>query len=146
MCTWYLRIGAYFVGSLFMRLNAVWSVADAPVATALPVVAVATGASATDQTAFNLMNKDPTKYAPIRKYHVHIYFVAPCSVPTGGGTVCTGSSDDNGRPIPTLKRIELASNGTMNVISLVEGIENLQVDYGIDGDKDGVPDTTYVAC
>src|SRR5678815_1157397 len=41
--------------------------------TALPVVAVATGASATDQTAFNLMNKDPTKYAPIRKYHVHIY-------------------------------------------------------------------------
>jgi type IV pilus assembly protein PilW len=113
--------------------------------TALPVIAVATGVQANDQAAFVLKNKDPANYAPIRRYHVHIYFVAPCSVPAGGGSVCTGGNDDNGRPIPTLKRIELAANGTMNVVSLVEGIENLQFDYGIDGDKDGVPDTTYVA-
>jgi type IV pilus assembly protein PilW len=45
--------------------------------------------------------------------------------------------------IPTLKRIELTSNGVSSVVSLVEGIENLQLDYGVDADKDGVPDTTY---
>ena len=109
-----------------------------------PIVAVGTGGQAADQATFSLKNKEPTQYAPIRRYHVHIYFIAPCSVPAGGGTVCTGGTDDNGSPIPTLKRIELAANGTMNVISLVEGIENFQVDYGIDTDKDGVPDAGYV--
>ena len=112
--------------------------------TSNPIIAVATGSQAADQAAFTLKNKDPAQYAPIRKYHVHIYFIAPCSVPAGGGSVCTGGSDDNGRPIPTLKRLELAANGTMNVVSLVEGIEDFQVDYGIDTDRDGVPDTTYV--
>jgi type IV pilus assembly protein PilW len=75
---------------------------------------------------------------------VHIYFIAPCSVPAGGGSVCTGSNDDGGSPIPTLKRIELTSNGVMSVVPLVEGIENLQIDYGIDADNDGVPDAAYV--
>jgi len=109
-----------------------------------PLIAVATGAQAGDQAAFPLKNKDVTFFSPIRKYHVHIYFVAPCSVPAGGGAVCTGANDDNGRPIPTLKRIELTSNGVMSVIPLVEGIENFQVDYGIDTDKDGVPDGAYI--
>jgi type IV pilus assembly protein PilW len=73
--------------------------------------------------------------ADIRKYEVHIYFVAPCSLPSGGGTTCTGSADDNGSPIPTLKRLELTSNGTstvMNLVPLVEGIQNLQIEYGLD--------------
>lgn len=73
--------------------------------------------------------------ADIRKYEVHIYFVAPCSLPNGGGTTCTGSADDGGIPIPTLKRLELTSDGTttvMNIVPLVEGIENLQIEYGID--------------
>jgi type IV pilus assembly protein PilW len=110
-----------------------------------PIVGVATGTSAGDQALFTLTNIDvPPQFAPVRRYHVHIYFIAPCSVPTGGGTVCTGATDDNGAPIPTLKRIELTSNGVMSVIPLVEGIENFQVDYGIDADKDGVPDGAYV--
>ena len=118
--------------------------------TAVPIIAKATGAggAATGSTGeagiFTLRNKDTTQIAPVRKYHVHIYFVAPCSVPNGGGSVCTGSADDNGAPIPTLKRIELTSNGVMTVVPLVEGIENLQFDYGIDADKDGVPDAAYV--
>ena len=112
--------------------------------TATPVIAVAIGTQAGDEAAFPLKNKDATTFAPVRKYHLHIYFIAPCSVPAGGGTTCTGANDDNGAPIPTLKRIELAANGTMNVIPLVEGIEDFQVDYGIDADHDGVPDTVYV--
>jgi type IV pilus assembly protein PilW len=98
---------------------------------------------------FTLLNRDATTLAPIRKYHVHIYFVAPCSVPTGGGTVCTGATDDGGRPIPTLKRLELTLNSAGNLdmvlTPLVEGIENLQVDYGLDTDADGAPNGAYVA-
>jgi type IV pilus assembly protein PilW len=112
--------------------------------TATPVIGVGSGVTVTDQGTFPLKNKDPLQFAPIRRYHVHIYFIAPCSVPNGGGTVCTGANDDGGAPIPTLKRIELTSNGVMSTVSLVEGIEDLQFDYGIDADKDGVPDTTYV--
>lgn len=96
---------------------------------------------------FTLFNKDATTPAPIRKYRVHIYFVSPCSVPAGGGTVCTGAADDGGRPIPTLKRLELKKVGSAlgwEITPLVEGIENLQVDYGIDTDGDGAPNGAYL--
>jgi type IV pilus assembly protein PilW len=80
--------------------------------------------------------------APIRLYETHVYFVSPCSVPTGsGGTVCT-ATDDGGNPVPTLKRLELdQTTGTMKITPLVQGIENLQVDYGTDSDGDGSPDS-----
>ena len=106
-----------------------------------------------------IMKKNPATgvidlAADIRKFEVHIYFVAPCSVPNGGGSTCTGASDDNGNPIPTLKRLELTSNGAntiMKIVPLVEGIQNLQIEYGIDDDPnaanlatgligDGAPD------
>ncbi|MBA2350653.1 MAG: PilW family protein [Burkholderiales bacterium] len=96
----------------------------------------------------------------IRKYHVHVYFIAPCSAPNGGGTSCTGAGDDNGRPIPTLKRLELTSDGAntlFRIVPLVEGIENLQLEYGLDVTPaasptnptglpgDGAPDDAYLA-
>jgi len=73
----------------------------------------------------------------IRKYHVHIYFVAPCSVPAGAGDVCTGANDDAGRPIPTLKRLELGidpttGNRAFNIVTISEGIEAFKIEYGID--------------
>jgi len=129
-------------GNIYLQANA-----DSGVA---PVIAVATGNQANDETPplFSLKNKDPGPpliFAPVRRYHVHIYFVAPCSVPADGTSVCVNDgTDDNGAPIPTLKRIELTSTGVMSVIPLVEGIENFQVDYGIDTDKDGVPDGAYI--
>lgn len=80
--------------------------------------------------------------APIRAYEVHIYYVSPCSAPAG--SVCA-SSDDGGHPIPTLKRLELSIDGSgavnMVTVPLVEGIENFQVDYGLDTNGDGSPDT-----
>lgn len=88
-----------------------------------------------DGTPATLFRKDGTSAAEIRKYHVHIYFIAPCSLPAGGGTSCTGSADDSGRPVPTLKRLELTSAGgtaTMKLVPLVEGIENLRVEAGVD--------------
>lgn len=104
----------------------------------------------TAATIFDFCTPQPcvTPAAPIRKYHVHVYFVAPCSMPSGGTAdipLCT-ASDDGGRPMPTLKRLELTLNnaGTataMRMVSLVEGIEMLKIDYGVDSDYEGSPNS-----
>ena len=105
------------------------------------------GTGANTSTAFTLFTKDGTTSAALRKYLVHIYFVSPCSVLATSATTCT-SAADGGKPIPTLKMLELSASGTattMSIIPLVEGIENMQIDYGIDTDGDGVPDGAFVA-
>jgi type IV pilus assembly protein PilW len=76
----------------------------------------------------------PRVAADIRKLHVHVYFIAPCSRWASGRTGCTGAAD-GGTPIPTLKRLELgvgSSGTTMLVRPIAEGIENLQIEYGFD--------------
>jgi len=81
--------------------------------------------------ASTLFLKDGINAAPIRKYVVHIYFVAPCSVGTGTNGVCA-STDDT---IPTLKRLELVSESgatKMKIVPMVEGIEMLKIEYGVD--------------
>lgn len=87
--------------------------------------AAAGGASA---SSFALMQKDclSSNLAPLRKIVQHVYFVSTCNV-CGTDT------------IPTLKMAEYV-NGAMTVTPLVEGIENLQFDYGIDIDGNGSPD------
>ncbi len=82
-----------------------------------------------------ILNRDGVTAAPIQRYLVHIYFVAPCAMPAGGGASCTGAADDDGSPIPTLKRLELSAAGgvaQMSIVSLVAGVENIQFDFGID--------------
>ena len=73
--------------------------------------------------------------ADIRKLHVHIYYVSPCSRPATGQANCTAAAD-GGSPIPTLKRLELgldsAGNAALVVRPIAEGVENLQVEYGFD--------------
>lgn len=64
-------------------------------------------------------------FADIRRYLVHIYFVA--------------NNNEAGDGIPTLKRAELAAND-FTVVPLVDGVENMQIQYGIDNNQDGVPD------
>ena len=86
------------------------------------------------------------KPALLREFIVHIYYVSPCSVMAN--TVTCASTDDGGKPIPTLKMLELSADSTttrMKNISLVEGIENMQIDYGIDTNNDGAPDSLFVA-
>lgn len=109
--------------------------------------------------AFNLIEKrddhsGATVPAGLLPYRVHVYFVSPCDIPTSGDT-CNGADDDGGRPISTLKRLELAAdvggNPVMRLVPLVEGIQNLQIDYGIDqplpgaGTGDGSPDAYTTA-
>ena len=89
--------------------------------------------------AFSLHKKNCTTTADKREYYVHIYFI----------------STDNGagQAIPTLKRLEMTSDLTkcqaappagVNVcwteVPLVEGIEEFQLQYGLDTNGDGNPD------
>lgn len=90
------------------------------------------------------LDEQKTIVAPLRVYHVYIYFLSPCDQPAGGGADCTGQQDDNGHPVPTLKRLELTYTGgsvQWKMVPLVEGIENMQFDYGMDTSGDGYPNS-----
>jgi len=77
--------------------------------------------------SFTAQLKDCATAAPLNKYMVRVYYVSSCNV-------CSPSDS-----IPTLKVAEYVL-GAMTVTPLVEGIQNLQVEYGIDMDNDGGPD------
>ncbi len=60
-----------------------------------------------------------------------VYFVAPCSTGSGVNAMCRAGDDT----IPTLKRLELTVVGgvtALKIVPLIEGIEYLKVEYGID--------------
>jgi type IV pilus assembly protein PilW len=78
------------------------------------------------------MKKDcqTTNLAPLRKVIHRVYFISSCNV-------CSPTSKAD--TTPTLKVAEFV-NGAMTVTPLVEGIEDLQFDYGIDMDGNGAPD------
>lgn len=78
-------------------------------------------------TGFDLRKKDCSTPAELRKYLVRMYYISSCNV-CGSDT------------IPTLKMVEFIG-GEMVTTPMVEGIENLQFDYGIDNNDDGSPDT-----
>lgn len=79
---------------------------------------------ATSSGSFTKHKSDCTATAEVYRYNVHVYFIA--------------NNNESGDGIPTLKRAELGA-GSFSIVPLVEGIENLQIDYGIDSDNDGIP-------
>ena len=89
--------------------------------------------------SFDLVQRDGVTPGKIRKYVVHVYYLSPCSVMSNGSS-CT-SSDDGGTPIPTLRLLEPSGTDSGSV-ALVEGIENMQIDYGVDSYKLGLADAT----
>jgi len=74
----------------------------------------------TNAASFTLHQKDCVTLANQYQYRTNIYFVA--------------NNDNAGDGIPTLKRAELGLGGgnTFSIVPLVEGIENLQIEYGLD--------------
>ena len=90
------------------------------------------------QSGFAMQQKDCASAAPVRQYHVEIYFVSPCSIATGANGACQSTD----QALPTLKRLELRPAGDTTcpvfaqaswcLVPLVEGIENLQIEYGLD--------------
>lgn len=90
----------------------------------------------TDNTALALHRRDCTAtagsgtVAAVRRLQTHIYFIANNNLARDG--------------VPTLKRAEVLSAGAsiaVRIVPLAEGIENLQAEYGLDTDANGVPDT-----
>lgn len=70
------------------------------------------------------------EFSKVRRYIERIIYVSNCSV-------CSGGNADS---IPTLKMIELKVDGWSDPIPLVEGVERLQLEFGIDSNMDGYPD------
>jgi type IV pilus assembly protein PilW len=77
---------------------------------------------------FTLHKLNCTAIADLWRLREQVYYIRDCSV--------TCSPSDG---VPTLVRLELES-GAMKVVPLVEGIEEMHVDYGIDNTADGLPD------
>ncbi|WP_019142915.1 PilW family protein [Noviherbaspirillum massiliense] len=73
----------------------------------------------------NRKKRDCTTKADLRRYRTHIYYIA--------------NNTDGSDGVPALKRAELGPDG-FNIVPLVEGIENFQLEYGLDTDGNGAPD------
>lgn len=102
-------------------------------------------ASGSDPTPYVLTQKDGTA-AELRKFVEHIYFLSPCNIYASGATTCTAAAD-GGTPVPTLKRLEMTVTSgaiSLTTVPLVDGIQNLQFDYGIDAVGDGTPGSPFV--
>ncbi len=79
---------------------------------------------------FTARQRDCSTVANLYRYREQVYYIRDYSVTVGDG-------------IPTLVRMELDDSGgalVMNPVPLVEGIENLRMDLGVDNDGDGAPD------
>jgi type IV pilus assembly protein PilW len=72
--------------------------------------------------------------ADIAPLYVRIYYVSTCS-----DTDCSAAGADS---VPTLKRIDVKPAGASTPVPVVDGIENIQFDYGLDGVLvDGAPES-----
>jgi type IV pilus assembly protein PilW len=114
-------------------------------------VILAVGPEPTPATpaVFTLTQQDGVTAADTHKYRVDIYYISPCTEPAVTGGSCDASAD-GGTPVPALKRVSLMRNpATGNLamlkVPLVAGIENMQIDYGVDNDGDGIPNL-YSTC
>jgi type IV pilus assembly protein PilW len=76
---------------------------------------------------FSLREQDCTRQALLWRYREHVYYVRNFSAAAGDG-------------IPTLVRLEL-DGGATRTEALVEGIQAMRIEYGLDTSGDGAPDT-----
>jgi type IV pilus assembly protein PilW len=68
-------------------------------------------------------------------FAVDMYYLRPCSVMAGAACA---STDDGGMPLPTLMRAHLQSDGTVVTAEVVDGVEQLQFEYGVTADPANV--------
>lgn len=72
----------------------------------------------------------PGTVADKHRYRTDIYYVA--------------SNNEGSDGVPTLKRAELVGVNSFNIVPLVEGVEDMQIEYGVDSTSDGLVDA-YMA-
>jgi type IV pilus assembly protein PilW len=92
-------------------------------------VLAATGGGPFPKLEVSCVNTD---FAPVWRLREQVYYLRNCSV-------CVPAPDG----IPTLWRAELDPTGpanTMQHYAMVEGIEQMRIDYGVDNTGDGRPD------
>ena len=80
--------------------------------------------------SFTLHKLDCTALADLWRWREHVYYIRNCSI-CGTDT------------IPTLVRLELNGSGaagTITEVPLVEGIQDMRVDFGMDTNNNGIPD------
>jgi type IV pilus assembly protein PilW len=76
--------------------------------------------------------------AKITPVYSRIFFISTCS-----NASCTASGHDS---TPTLKRIDITPTAVSGPVALVDGIEDMQFEYGIDtASNDGTPDSYVTA-
>ena len=75
--------------------------------------------------SFSLRKVNCTDRTDLYRYRVEIFYIRDHSVNPGDG-------------VPTLVKLELDA-GAINVIPMVEGIQDMRLEFGIDGDGDGTP-------
>ncbi len=80
----------------------------------------------TNTAILDRTRRDCAATADTRQFFVRIYYVS--------------NNDQAGDGIPTLKRAELGASG-FSVVPLVNGIEDMQLEFGIDTNNDGAPDS-----
>ena len=85
------------------------------------------GLYGTGGTTFDRTAKDCATQAGLRRYMEHIYYIA--------------TDNGQGAQVPTLTMLELDPNSPsgFDVTPMVEGIEQMNIEYGIDWDYDGQP-------
>jgi len=93
--------------------------------------------------SFTVKNTACSAANDLYRYRTEIFYIRTWSAAVGDG-------------IPTLVKIDLdwdkSAVTSLNVLPLVEGIENMRVEYGVDNDGDGAPDeyrrcdTTLTPC
>lgn len=72
------------------------------------------------------------------EYDFQLLFLRPCSAKES--STCN-AKDDDGEPIPTLVSLQLQSDGSVAQVALVDNVEQMQFEYGLDNDGDSVIDT-----
>jgi type IV pilus assembly protein PilW len=76
--------------------------------------------------------------AKITPVYSRLFYISTCS-----DASCTAAGHDS---VPTLKRIDVTPTGLTGPVALVDGIENMQFEYGIDTvATDGTPDSYVIA-
>ncbi len=88
--------------------------------------AIIAGTENTDGISF--LSED--LFQNVRQLLERVVYVSTCNV-------CTGDEADS---IPTLKMVELRNGEWSDPLPLVEGVDDLQLDYGLDEDENSTPE------
>ena len=106
--------------------------------------AAITATSKADGVTLATLVKNDLTAANIWRYRVHVYFVAPCSIGSGADGECVAGDPQ----LPTLKRLELGLDAggalAMNMVPLVEGIQLIKAELGIDNLPNTVNPQTFM--